>query len=146
VTALAAQGGLTLTIEVPAGLPSLLGDARRLHQVLINLLSNAVKFTPPGGLIILSARVCDTGIAIRVADTGIGIPPAERERVFEPFTQVDSSLARRFHGSGLGLYLARTLADALGGDLTLEDPVGPGTVAVLRFPAARLVATATSPA
>lgn len=146
VTTAAAQAGLTLTVDVPAGLPSLTGDARRLHQVLINLLSNAVKFTPAGGRITLSARLCDTGLAIRVADTGIGIAPEDRERVFEPFTQVDNSLARRFHGSGLGLYLARTLADALGGSLALEDPVGPGTVAVLRFPTARLVAAAASPA
>jgi signal transduction histidine kinase len=78
------------------------------------------------------------GLAIRVADTGIGIPPAERETMFEPFTQLDSSLARRFQGSGLGLHLARTLAVKLGAALTLEDPAGPGIVAVLRFPPARL--------
>jgi signal transduction histidine kinase len=142
VTAAAGRAGLTLTVDLPPGLPALIGDARRLHQVLSNLLSNAVKFTPAGGRVTLSARVSQAGLSIRVADTGIGIAPEDRERVFEPFTQVDSSLARRFHGSGLGLYLARTLADALGGSLALEDPVGPGTVAVLRFPPSRLVASA----
>ncbi len=148
----ASQAGLTLDVDVPADLPALLADARRLHQVLVNLLSNAVKFTPSGGRIQLSAQVEPDGLAarrlsIRVADTGIGIAPEDRERVFEPFTQVDNSLARRFHGSGLGLYLARTLAEALGGTLVLEDPAGEhpsgtGTLAVLRFPASCLVASA----
>ena len=137
--AAAAAAGLTLSLALPADLPALRGDARRLRQVLDKLLSNAVKFTPAGGRITLSAAVETEGLALRVADTGIGIPPEERERMFEPFTQLDSSLARRFPGSGLGLHLARTLAAALGATLTLEDPDGPGLVAVLRFPAARLL-------
>lgn len=135
-----AAAGLLLRMDLPAGLPALRGDARRLRQILDKLLSNAVKFTPAGGRVTLSAASGPQGLEIRVADTGIGIPPEERERMFEPFTQLDSSLARRFQGSGLGLHLARTLAVALGGTLTLEDPDGPGTVAVLRFPPARLAA------
>lgn len=135
----AERAGLTLALEVPDGLPSLMGDAGRLHQLLVNLLSNAAKFTPAGGRITLSAKVTEAGLAIRVADTGIGIAPEDRERVFEPFTQVDNSLSRRFHGSGLGLYMARTLAEALGGTVGLEAPQGPGTVAVLRFPASALI-------
>jgi len=135
----ARRGGLTLTLEVPPGLPNLMGDAARLTQLLVNLLSNAAKFTPEGGRITLSAKVTAKGLAIRVADTGIGIAPEDRERVFEPFTQVDNSLSRRFHGSGLGLYMARTLAEALGGTVGLEAPQGPGTVAVLRFPASALI-------
>jgi PAS domain S-box-containing protein len=135
----ASAGGLTLVTEFSPALPRLHGDARRLRQILDKLLSNAVKFTPAGGRVTLSAEAGPEGLAIRVADTGIGIPPEERERMFEPFTQLDSSLARRFHGSGLGLHLARTLVGALGGTLALEDPEGPGLVAVLRFPAARLM-------
>jgi signal transduction histidine kinase len=133
------QGGLALELELPADLPALRGDAARLHQLILNLLSNAAKFTPPGGRITLSAKTDRHGLAIRVADTGIGIAAEDRERVFEPFTQVDNSLSRRFPGSGLGLYLARTLAEALGGTLELEAPSGPGTVAALRFPADRLI-------
>ncbi|MGX9962200.1 PAS-domain containing protein [Roseomonas sp. F4] len=133
------RAGLTLATEVPEGLPALRSDARRLHQLLVHLLSNAAKFTPAGGRITLSAGVSSEGLAIRVADTGIGIASEDRDRVFEPFTQVDNSLSRRFHGSGLGLYLARTLTEALGGTVQLEAPAGPGTVAVLRFPADRLI-------
>ncbi|WP_439598900.1 PAS-domain containing protein [Falsiroseomonas sp.] len=135
----ARQAGLTLTLEVPPGLPRLRSDAGRLHQLLVNLLSNAAKFTPSGGRITLSAKVTAEGLAIRVADTGIGIAPEDRERVFEPFTQVDNSLSRRFQGSGLGLFMARNLAEALGGKVGLEAPAGPGTVAVLRFPPERLI-------
>jgi signal transduction histidine kinase len=134
--------GLTLGTDLAEGLPALRGDARRLRQVLDKLLSNALKFTPPGGSIVVSAAPEDGGLTIRVADTGIGIPAHERERMFEPFTQLDSSLARRFQGSGLGLHLARTLAIALGGMLTLDAPAGPGTIAVLRFPADRMLASA----
>lgn len=134
----AEAAGLSLAVAVPAPLPPLRADPHRLRQVLDKLLSNAVKFTPAGGRITLGAALEEGGLAIRVADTGIGIPPEERERMFEPFTQLDASLARRFQGSGLGLHLARTLTMALGGTLALEDPEGPGIVAVLRFPAGRL--------
>ncbi len=146
----AIQAGLSLAVSVPKGLPDLVGDAARLQQVLMNLLSNAVKFTPQGGRIRLSAALTEAGLQIQVADTGIGIAKEDRDRVFEPFTQVDASLSRRFQGSGLGLYLARTLAEAMGGTLSLEDPAedaegAPGIAAVLRFPAACLVAPAPPP-
>lgn len=142
----AMAAGLTLDLALPSELPALRGDARRLSQVIGKLLSNAVKFTPAGGRVALSAAEEGEGLCIRVADTGIGIPPEDRERSFEPFTQLDGSLSRRFQGSGLGLYLARSLATALGATLTLEDPAGPGLVAVLRFPAERLVTSTAQPA
>jgi signal transduction histidine kinase len=131
--------GLRLATEFGERLPALRGDARRLRQVLDKLLSNALKFTPTGGSITVSAGLEGECLVIRVADTGIGIPPEERERMFEPFTQLDNSLSRQFPGSGLGLHLARTLTIALGGALSLEQPPGPGTVAVLRFPPDRLL-------
>jgi signal transduction histidine kinase len=136
----ATAAGLALELSLAGDLPALRADPRRLSQILGKLLSNAVKFTPYGGRVALSAGFERGGLAIRVADTGIGIPPEDRERSFEPFTQLESALSRRYPGSGLGLHLARTLAAALGATLTLEDPPeGPGLVAVLRFPAERLV-------
>lgn len=132
--ATAAARGLTLSATIAEGLPALRGDPLRLRQIMDKLVSNALKFTPEGGTVAVSAEAGEEGLSIRVADTGIGIPPELREHVFEPFTQVDNALSRRFEGSGLGLHLARALTTALGGSLVLEDAVGPGTVALLRFP------------
>jgi signal transduction histidine kinase len=138
----AAAARLDLSLDIPESLPWLRGDAARLRQVLDRLLSNATKFTPAGGRVTLAAGTEPQGLAIRISDTGIGVPPEHRERMFEPFTQLDNSLSRRFQGSGLGLHLARTLALALGATLALEDAAGPGIVAVLRFPPSRLVSGA----
>ena len=73
-------------------------------------------------------------------DTGIGIPEADLERVFEPFTQLDSSLARRFQGAGLGLYVSRALVAGHGGELSLRSVPGAGTTAEIRLPAERMIA------
>jgi two-component system cell cycle sensor histidine kinase PleC len=75
-----------------------------------------------------------------VADSGIGIAEADLERVFEPFTQIDSSLARRFDGSGLGLYISRALVQGHGGQLILSSRPGAGTTAEIRMPADRVIA------
>ena len=81
----------------------------------------------------------DGGTTILVTDTGIGMAPADIPRAFEAFTQLDSSLSRRFSGSGLGLYLSRALAEAQGATLTLDSVPGAGTTAVLHFPKSRLI-------
>jgi signal transduction histidine kinase len=136
----ARTASVALALAVPKDLPAVRGDERRLRQVLLNLVSNAVKFTPPGGSVRLEAGPdVEGGIALRVADTGIGIAREDLERVFQPFVQLDSSLARRYQGSGLGLFLSRALALAHGGTLTLESEPGRGTTAVLRLPAARVL-------
>jgi signal transduction histidine kinase len=135
----AEAGKLQLVLEPPGPLPLLRGDEQRLRQVLLNLVTNAVKFTPVDGCIMLSARHDAQGLMIEVRDTGIGIAAADLSRVFEPFTQIDSQLARRYPGAGLGLYLCRVLTEAQGGTLTLESTEGEGTRAVLRFPPASLI-------
>src|SRR6185312_10328057 len=94
-------------------------DDTRLAQILRNLLSNAIKFTERGEIRV-SARV-------DIRDTGIGIAAADQERVFEEFTQIDSRLQRRVHGSGLGLRLSRTLAKLLGGRIELVSAPGRGS-------------------
>ncbi|CAA9280534.1 MAG: Exonuclease SbcC [uncultured Craurococcus sp.] len=139
--ATAATAGVTLGASLPPHLPLLRADELRLRQVLLNLLANAVKFTPAGGSVTLGAEVAPEGdLVLRVSDTGIGIAPGDISRAFEPFTQLDSSLSRRFPGSGLGLYLSRALAEAQGATLRLESTPGQGTTALLRFPKDRLLA------
>lgn len=135
----ASESDVTLRTAIEPGLPLLQADELRLRQVLLNLLSNAVKFTPAGGSVTLSvAREEAGGVTLRVVDTGIGIAPEDIARAFEPFTQLDNALARRFQGSGLGLYLSRALAAAQGAELSLESTPGLGTTAILHFPAARV--------
>ena len=133
------EGGLQLVREIQPDLPRLRGDTRRLRQVLLNLLNNATKFTEAGGIITLRAFLTEAGLTIEVRDTGIGIEAKDIERVFEPFTQLDSALSRRFPGSGLGLHLCRSLTQAQGGALVLESTPGVGTLARVTFPASSLI-------
>ena len=126
---------ITLTTEFTPPLPTLRADERRLAQVLRHLLSNAVKFTEIGGTVTAGARMEPDGrLLILVRDTGIGIREGDLERVFEPFTQLDSTLARRYQGSGLGLYVSRALVAGHGGRLTLHSVAGEGTTAEIRLP------------
>jgi signal transduction histidine kinase len=109
-------------------------------QVLGNLLDNAAKHAPDKAPIRVEARRAGALAVLAVTDTGPGVPPADRERVFERFTQLDSGATRRAGGVGLGLYIARQLANAQGGELLLTDPVPPGQGArfELRLPMAEL--------
>jgi signal transduction histidine kinase/ActR/RegA family two-component response regulator len=93
------------------------GDAARVRQVLLNLLSNAVKFTERGGVDVRLAHTPEGLMQIEVGDSGPGVPPAERERIFDPFEQLDGSFARRHGGTGLGLTISRQLARAMRGDI-----------------------------
>jgi signal transduction histidine kinase len=131
---------IALVIDVPDDLPPIRADERRLQQVLNHLLSNAVKFTEAGGTVSIGASRDESGgLVLFVRDTGIGIPEEDLDRVFEPFTQLDSSLARRFQGAGLGLYVSRALVAGHGGELVLRSAPGQGTTAEIRLPADRLI-------
>ena len=130
---------------MPADAPLLRADDRKLNQVLLNLLSNAIKFTPAGGTV--AVRVSsekDGDVIIRVSDTGIGIAKHELERVFEPFVQLDSSLARKYEGTGLGLPLSRRWIEFHGGTLVLSSDLGIGTVAEIRLPSGRIHSTSAA--
>jgi two-component system cell cycle sensor histidine kinase PleC len=111
-------------------------NERRLRQVLLNLLSNAIKFTPPEGSVeIRSQRDEPSGrVVITVSDTGIGIEPGDLAIAMAPFGQVDSTLSRRFEGTGLGLPLARAFAVKLGGFLDIASTPGAGTTVTVKFP------------
>ena len=113
------------TIQLVETLPSpeaeaiVLGDPARLQQIIANLLENAIKFTPQGGQVNIRLECIDSTIGIAVTDTGIGIPDSARTLVFDEFRQVDGTVTRPFGGSGLGLALARRLAQLLHGDIRL---------------------------
>jgi two-component system cell cycle sensor histidine kinase PleC len=117
---------------------TLYADERRLKQVLINLLGNAVKFTMEGGEVAISARRVANGVAITVSDTGIGIAEQDIPRVMSQFGQVDSSLARQYQGTGLGLPLAKQLTELHGGTLGIQSVLGAGTTVTVTLPAVRI--------
>ncbi len=126
-------------MRAPASALNFVADELKLRQILLNLLSNALKFTPAGGTVTLDATVDgDGGATIRVCDTGIGIAPADIERAFTSFVQLESPLPSRIPGTGLGLPLSRALAELHGGRLTLESAPGRGTTATLRLPPERI--------
>jgi PAS domain S-box-containing protein len=127
--------GMVVEKTVPAVLPPLQGDSRRLRQVLINLVSNAVKFSPEKGRIALAVDVVDTGIRVTVRDQGIGMTPDQVAVALTPFGQVDSSLSRRYEGTGLGLPLARKLVEMHGGSLVVDSHPGRGTAVIIVLPA-----------
>lgn len=128
----ARQAGVTLTVQAAGGPPARL-DPARITRVLHNLVQNALNHTPPGGAVTLGAEATGAaGWRLTVRDTGRGIAPEHLERVFDRLHRVDD--ARTTPGSGLGLSIARTLAEAHGGTLTLESRVGEGTAATLTLP------------
>ena len=138
VTVDAREAGIELAAVLPDDLPAVRADRRRLKQIALNLLSNAIKFTPAGGRVQVSVALDREGIVMAVADTGVGMSEAQIPVALEPFGQVDSSLGRKYEGTGLGLPLSRHLAEAHGGSLTIESTLGEGTTVSLRLPAARL--------
>ncbi|MBU1675216.1 PAS domain S-box protein, partial [bacterium] len=129
----AAAKGLELSADIPADLPEVMGDLRRVRQVLRNLLDNAVKYTPTGS-VKLTCRAAGGRVETRVADTGPGVAHAAQSRIFEPFQGGGSTSGTRGEGTGLGLYLSRGIARLLEGDLSLESEPGHGSTFVLSLP------------
>ena len=127
----AAQKGLVLECRLQPGLPSqVLGDPVRLRQVLTNLCDNAIKFTSQGGIEVdvrCTPAAGGQSLQFAVRDTGIGIPAAQQARVFEAFSQADSSTTRRFGGTGLGLTICARLVELMGGRIWLESAEGQGS-------------------
>jgi two-component system cell cycle sensor histidine kinase PleC len=131
--------GLRLSMEIEDRLPRVIADPTRLSQIVLNLLSNAVKFTEPGGSVTLAIhRAENGGVVIEVRDTGRGMTVAEIEIALQPFGQVDGGLDRRHNGTGLGLPLARELAELHGGSLNVASEKGHGTTVTVALPATRV--------
>ena len=121
------------------GLPHIRADYRLLKQILINLLTNAIKFTPPGGQVTIGAIV-GQDIRLTVSDSGIGMTQAELAMAMSQYGQIDSRVARRHQGTGLGLPICKSLALLHGGTLEIVSTPGAGTIASLVLPAWRIVA------
>ena len=116
---------LVMQCQVPAAL-ALVGDRRKVSQVLLNLLGNALKFTAQGRVDV-NAAVQDGQLEVKVCDTGIGIAPEQLGQLFEPFRQLDGSLGRSHEGAGLGLYLCRKLLELMGGSIAVSSRPGAGS-------------------
>ena len=126
--------GLSLSVDYPAELPTFFkGDPMRLQQVLNNLVGNAIKFTERGGVSI-TVRHVDGRLSVAVRDTGIGIPASRLEAIFDPFSQADASMSRRFGGTGLGTTIARQFVDLMGGQLRLDSVEGEGSTFTVDIP------------
>jgi two-component system sensor histidine kinase KdpD len=130
-------------LEVPPALPTILGDARRLGQVVQNLLDNAVRYSPSESPVAVRAwRTADGGVAFAVTDRGIGIAPEHHDRIFTPFYRVSKGVAGEEHGCGLGLAICRGLVEAHGGSITVDSQASAGATFTVRLPAGRAPAEA----
>ena len=127
-----------LIFDIPDKVPNLFTDEAKVTQILRNLISNALKFTEQGEVRVSATFDAERErVNLSVRDTGIGIAPQDHARIFEEFSQVDTRLQRRVKGTGLGLPLSRSLAELLGGELTLESVPGQGSVFTLSIPPER---------
>lgn len=124
--------------RIPAGLPQLYADERKIKQVLLNLLTNAIKFTPAGGEVSAAVEWDGTHLRFLVADNGIGIAQDDLDKILQPFVQVDSSLNRKYEGTGLGLPLVKSLVELHGGELEIASEPGQGTLVKVQLPAERV--------
>ena len=119
-----------------------MGDQTRLRQIIVNLVNNAVKFTDKGEVVVSVRRVNPEDsrlwLEFRVSDSGIGIPEKNREHLFSPFQQADSSTTRKYGGTGLGLYICRNLVENMGGNITFENRSPRGTDFIFTIPANRV--------
>jgi len=129
-----ANPGRALDLALPATLPAVDGDASLLRRLVANLLDNAAKYSEPPAPVTLAAAAREGGVELEVRDRGIGIDAADLSRVFTPFFRTDRSRARGTGGVGMGLALARRIAEAHGGTIAVESPPGEGTTFRVSIP------------
>ncbi|MBK8543890.1 MAG: hypothetical protein IPL62_10215 [Caulobacteraceae bacterium] len=135
----ARTAGVNLTVQPSAAANYVVADHVRLRQCLLNLIGNAVKFAPRGNVSIKTRvieREAGDVVVFDIADDGIGIAKAEQENLFHPFSQANAQIGQIYGGAGLGLSIARDLARAMGGDITLVSDLGEGATFSLSVPVA----------
>ncbi len=133
ITPLAEKKGLNLEFDFPESQASITTDQRRIEQVILNLLNNAVKFTDQGNVSIV-CRAKDSGFILSFSDTGIGIKKEDLTNLFQPFTQIDTGLARKREGTGLGLSICKRILDIMGGSIAVESTLGKGSTFTVLLP------------
>jgi signal transduction histidine kinase len=133
VQPLAQRKGLEISVEFDPSIGVIVSDRRRVEQILINLINNAVKFTVKGSVRVVCKRV-DERLIVSVSDTGIGIMPEDQTKLFQPFQQVDTGLARSHEGTGLGLSICWNLTKLLGGTISLESARNVGSTFTIDLP------------
>jgi cell cycle sensor histidine kinase DivJ len=142
----AERSAVLLRLEIAPSARQIYADRRAIKQILVNLLSNGVKYTPAGGEVAVSATVAaDRAVEICVRDTGTGIPPADLERLGQPFEQVETAAVRAKEGTGLGLALVKSLAQLHGGETRISSVLGEGTTVTVRLPHAAVNADGERP-
>ncbi len=131
-------GDHALVINLPDGLPPVMADPQRVEQIMLNLVSNAAKYSPAGTQITLSAVARQKDVQVSVSDQGVGISPEERPHVFEPFYRVETEVgtAKSIQGVGLGLAICKSLVEAQGGNIWIQDRPDPGTTLSFTLPIA----------
>lgn len=133
MTPIAAQKHLALNLRIEPGVRKVKGDPRRMDQVFLNLTSNALKFTEKGQIRIECFPAGDNAI-VKVIDSGIGIQKADMDKLFRPFSQLDTGLTRQHEGTGLGLSIVKKLVDMMGGTISVESIPGEGSTFTVTFP------------
>ncbi len=134
VAPLAERKGLDLRLEAADGLPHLVTDQVRFEQILLNLVNNAVKYSERGQVVVKAWCGEDSSLTVAVSDTGIGIRAEDLPRLFQPFHQVDTGLARKYEGTGLGLSICRRLVELMGGTIAVTSEPGRGSTFTVRLP------------
>jgi signal transduction histidine kinase/CheY-like chemotaxis protein len=135
VKPLVEKNGNSLRVEVTPGFTTIWADAQKLRQCLLNLLSNASKFTDKGTISLVVKPEAER-ISFAVSDTGIGMTPEQLGKLFQPFTQADSSTSRKYGGTGLGLALTKTFCEMMGGTVDVTSEMGKGSTFTIRLPTA----------
>lgn len=136
---LSGEKGISLDVRIDPAVPEvILSDTKKLEQILVNLISNAIKFTDEGGISV-DVDIVDTSTwRFAVKDTGIGIPSDSLEKIFDPFSQVDSSTKRKYKGTGLGLSITKRLVEGMGGEIKVTSEVEKGTTFTVSLPRASI--------
>ena len=130
----AAEKRIRVSTFLPTDLPAVDADAGKLNQILLNLLANAIKYTPDNGSVSVEARRSTDTVEIWVTDTGIGVAKEDQERIFQRFTQIDSSTTRSQGGTGLGLAIAKQLVELHGGRIRVQSQLGKGSSFIFTIP------------